>query len=162
MPVCMHNSSHLLTQSRLIYAWGDPSAIKFCSEHSSLRCTLRCYVWQHDLMWDLCSLWSFFIVQIIHHPVSLYLFFSLINFLPPCAAWISLSALSLPIQFKGLYWHGSGRVVKGCVTAGSNGETHETVHNWPRVVRVRGGFGWPGCPCPISRSSTHWCGWLQG
>jgi hypothetical protein len=38
----------------------------------------------------------------------------------------------------------------GCVAAGRGQETHEAAHNWPSVVRVEGGFGRPGCPCPIA------------
>ena len=31
--------------------------------------------------------------------------------------------------------------IPGCVGAGYDRETHETAHNWPSVVRVKGGFG---------------------
>ena len=36
------------------------------------------------------------------------------------------------------------------VAAGRDRETHKVVHNWLSVVRVRGGFDRPSCPCPIA------------
>ena len=36
------------------------------------------------------------------------------------------------------------------VAAVCDRETHGEAHNWPSVVRVRGGFGRQGCPCPIA------------
>ena len=35
-------------------------------------------------------------------------------------------------------------------------ETHEAVHKWPSVIRVKGGFGRPGCPCPIALWRLLW------
>ena len=46
----------------------------------------------------------------------------------------------------------SGSIL-GCVAA--DRETHERVHNWPHVVRVRGGFGRLGCPYPIPLRSSN-------
>ena len=39
--------------------------------------------------------------------------------------------------------------IPGCVSASCDRETHEAAHNWHSVVRVRGGVGRPGYPCPI-------------
>ena len=69
----------------------------------------------------------------------------------------------------------------GYVTACCDLETHGVAHNWPSVVRVRGGFGRAGmflshcdsCGRPdamqadtVARSTAfppaHWCGWLPG
>ena len=41
-------------------------------------------------------------------------------------------------------------LILGCVAAGRDREIHEEAHNWPSVIQVRGGFGRPGCPCPIT------------
>jgi hypothetical protein len=35
----------------------------------------------------------------------------------------------------------------GSVAAGRARETHGAEHNWPSIVRVRGGFGQQRCPC---------------
>jgi hypothetical protein len=46
-------------------------------------------------------------------------------------------------------------LIPGCVAEGHDRETHEAAHNWPSFVRVRGGFGRPGCPCPIAAIGYH-------
>uniref|UniRef100_A0A674A7H8 Outer dynein arm docking complex subunit 2 n=1 Tax=Salmo trutta TaxID=8032 RepID=A0A674A7H8_SALTR len=40
--------------------------------------------------------------------------------------------------------------ILGCVAVGRNRKTHEATHNWLSIVRVGGGLGWLGCPCPIA------------
>jgi hypothetical protein len=40
--------------------------------------------------------------------------------------------------------------IPGCVAACLDRKTHVAAYNWPCVVWVKGGFGWPVCPCPIS------------
>jgi hypothetical protein len=41
--------------------------------------------------------------------------------------------------------------IPGRVSAGRDRVTHETAHiNGLGVVRISGGFGRPGCPCPIA------------
>ena len=73
--------------------------------------------------------------------------------------------------------------IPGSVAADRDRKTHEAAHNWLSVLRVRGGFGRLGCPCPIMLLDslcelgactltsvvnltvfppTHWCGWLPG
>ena len=43
----------------------------------------------------------------------------------------------------------------GSVAAGRDRETHGAAHNWPSVVRVRGGFGRQGFSCPIGLGVMH-------
>ena len=35
-------------------------------------------------------------------------------------------------------------------------DMHEATHNWPSIVRVRGGFGQQGRPCPIALYRLPW------
>ena len=53
-----------------------------------------------------------------------------------------IAVLAVPLEILGLS--------PGSVAAGRDRETHGAAHNWSSVVRVRGGFGQQGCPCPIT------------
>jgi hypothetical protein len=52
-------------------------------------------------------------------------------------------------------------LITGCIAAGRDRETREATHIWPSVVRLRGGFGRQGCPCPHLALVTSVAGQAQ-